>query len=324
MLKVLGIALRALGVVMIIPVLLFLIPAVAQFIDQSHKYQVVREATRITQPVVTLLQQNAPTRIRGHDVALWIIIALALVLRSSFRTYGERLLHQAEYAAHRRALRQLRSGLSAKSEALKPLETKLEQLKTASKEDREALLRQFIEAKKKLEAAQKDLAFLSVDVIGSAKMKEREDKALIEYTFAEYKKFVDGILKANSVWKIAWTPDGVMCAFPSVDHAIRAAQDVLLGLDHFNQQVKQIKADFAVRCGLNHGKVMFDDGAAMEEVSDHVIDVAGHLQKSASPNTLWISKETFELTTRKDGFVPIETKVDDHDVLEWKPAAPAA
>ncbi|MBI2461581.1 MAG: adenylate/guanylate cyclase domain-containing protein [Candidatus Rokubacteria bacterium] len=317
MLKWLGIVLRILGVLMLLPAILFVIPAAAQFIDGAQKYQVVREATRITQPVIATLQQNAPTRIRGYDAAPWIVVALALVLRGTFRAYGERLQLHAEYAAHKRALAQLRGGLSPKSEALQALDTKLEQLKGATKEDRETLLRQFIEAKRKLEEAQKDLAFLSIDVIGSTKMKENEEPASIEYSFNEYKRFVNGALQANKAWKVAWTPDGMMCAFPSVDDAIKAAQDVLGGLEHFNRNVKQIRASFAVRSGVNHGKVMFDDDARMEEVSDHVIDVAGHLQKYAAPDTIWISKAALDLAARKEGFVPIEKKVDEHDVLEW-------
>lgn len=320
MLKGLAIVLRVLGVLMLLPAILFVIPAAAQFIDGAQKYEVVREATRITQPVVAALQRNAPTRIGGYEAAPWIVVALALVLRSTFQSYGERLRLHAEYAAHKRALAQLRAGLSQKSEAMKALDTQLEQLKGATKQDRETLLKQFIEAKRKLEEAQKDLAFLSIDVIGSTRMKEREERAVIEYSFNEYKKFVNGILNANKVWKVAWTPDGVMCAFPSVDDAIRAAQDVLIGLEDFNRNVKQIRTDFAVRSGISHGKVMFDDSANMEEVSDHVIDVAGHLQKYAGANTIWISREAFDLAARKDGFVPIERKVDEHDVLEWKPA----
>jgi len=317
MLKGLGIALRILGVLMLLPAILFVIPAAAQFIDGAQKYQVVREATRITQPFVTTLQRNAPTRIRGYDAAPWIIVALALVLRGTFRSYGERLQLQAEYAAHKRALARLRAGLSPKSEALQALDTKLEQLKGATKEDRETLLRQFIEAKRKLEEAQKDLAFLSIDVIGSTRMKVNEEPASIEYSFSEYKRFVNGALQANKAWKVAWTPDGMMCAFPGVDDAIKAAQDVLVGLEQFNRNVKQIRANFAVRSGINHGKVMFDDDARMEEVSDHVIDVAGHLQKYAAPDTIWISKAALDLAARKEGFVPIEKKVDEHDVLEW-------
>ncbi len=321
MLKVLGIALRVLGLLMLVPIILFLIPIAAQFVEGAHRFELVKQSIRITQPVNRTVQQNVPLKIKGYETAPWMVIILAFILRGTLSNYGDRLTRQAEYRAQQQALKQLRAGLSKGSaEALKPLETQLEQLKTATKADRETLLKQFIEAKKRLEEAQKDLVFLSVDVIGSTKMKEREDKALIEYSFSEYKKFVDGILKVNNVWKVAWTPDGIMCAFPAVDDAIKAGQDIITGLEAFNKNVKQVRTDFAVRCGLNAGKVMFDDAAQMEEVSDHAIDVAGHLQKYASANMLWISKETFESASRKAGFVPIENKVDDHDVLEWKRA----
>jgi hypothetical protein len=59
-------------------------------------------------------------------------------------------------------------------------------------------------------------------------MKAGEDRLVIEHAFPEYKTFVTRILKNRNVWKVAWTPDEIMCAFHA--DAVGAGQDVLSGL----------------------------------------------------------------------------------------------
>src|SRR5207245_898669 len=53
-----------------------------------------------------------------------------------------------------------------------------------------AMLREYSEAQRFLHQGQRHLAFLSIDVAGSTKMKAGEDKLVIEHAFTEYKKFV--------------------------------------------------------------------------------------------------------------------------------------
>ena len=97
-----------------------------------------------------------------------------------------------------------------------------------------ALLKVMAEAKRQLESMGRDLAFLSIDVVDSTKMKIGEDKTFIEHDFHEYKNLVDGKLRSNGSLKAAWTPDGVMACFPTIDAALKAAKDVIGGLDAFN------------------------------------------------------------------------------------------
>jgi class 3 adenylate cyclase len=190
---------------------------------------------------------------------------------------------------------------------------------TAANSSRLAMLREYTEARKFLFSEKRHLAFLSIDVIGSTKMKIGEDKLAIEHAFAEYKKFVERILKKNNIWKVAWTPDGIMCAFHTSADCISAAQDVLRGLPWFNDGVHHLKMGFNVRCGANMGEVVFPENKAMEEISDEVIDVAGHMQKYAAHGALWITKEMLGPEANFEGFHPIaDQKVDGHDVLEWR------
>ena len=184
-----------------------------------------------------------------------------------------------------------------------------------------AMLREYTETKKALFQEKRHLAFLAIDVVGSTKMKIGEDKLVIEHAFVEYKKFIERILKNNEIWKVAWAPDGIMCAFPTSQDAVNAAQEVLRGLDWFNDGVHQLRTKFNVRCGVNAGEVVFPESKRMEEVSDEVVDCAGHMQKYAAPGTVWVSALVHDELKDHSGFKSIETNVDGHRVFEWRAEA---
>ena len=160
-----------------------------------------------------------------------------------------------------------------------------------------------------------------MDVVGSTKMKLGEDQLTIEHAFGEYKKFVERILKKSNVWKVAWTPDGIMCAFNTTAEAVKAGQDVIAGLPWFNQGVHGLRAQFTVRCGVNSGEVVFPQDKDMEEISDEVIDVAGHMQKEAAPGALWLPKDVYGELGQPAGFMSANQVVDGREVFEWKPQA---
>jgi len=171
-LKLLAIGFRLVGLGMMVPILLFLTVAAAQYFDGARDYQVIKEAIRLARPVSRSIQQYVPTKIKGYDATPWMVIVLALAVRMACRNYADRLWSQAEYLAHKRALKRLRAARPASVEALKPVEAKLEELKQAPRKDRDALLRQFIEAKKRLEE-------ISPDAVEELKI--RSDHS-VEYT----------------------------------------------------------------------------------------------------------------------------------------------
>jgi tRNA A-37 threonylcarbamoyl transferase component Bud32/class 3 adenylate cyclase len=189
---------------------------------------------------------------------------------------------------------------------------------------RMGMLREYAVAKKILSQEKRRLAFLSIDVVGSTKMKAGEDKLTIEHAFSEYKKFVERILKQNELWKVAWTPDGIMCAFPTTNDAVKAGQGVLNGLAWFNDGVHHLRTPFGVRCGVNAGEVVFPEEKNMEEISDETIDVAGHMQKYAAHGTLWIAQEICSEIEDATGFQTLQNNVDGFQVAEWRPAASPA
>ena len=189
---------------------------------------------------------------------------------------------------------------------------------------RMSLLREYAASKHLLSQAKKDLAFLSIDVVGSTKMKIGEDQITIEHAFAEYKKFLERIFRDCRCWKVAWTPDGVMTCFLTADDAATAGRRLLTELEWFNRDVHQLRTPFRVRCGMNVGEVMFPDEKSMEEISDEVIDVAGHMQKYADHDSLWISGEGYKRLSDQSGFKRIEKQVDNRETFAWHPAPSAA
>lgn len=267
------------------------------------------------------LREVLPTQIGGRDRTLWIlggaallgyVILIRLSRRLSDRADNLRLQHTVEEW-------KIRMGLKQDAAVSKDLDAKLAALRGGRKEDREELLKIFAETKRKLDGMGRELAFLSVDIVGSTAMKEGEDQASIEHDFRQYKDFVTGIFKTHGVLKVAWTPDGQMACFPDLDAAVRAGKELIRGLDRFNREVKLMKANFFVRCGVNAGFVYMNDKVPLEEVSDRVIDIAGHMQKHAEPNTVSVARTVAEPLTDKHGFRPTEKVVDGYPVYAWSP-----
>jgi class 3 adenylate cyclase/uncharacterized protein YggT (Ycf19 family) len=186
-------------------------------------------------------------------------------------------------------------------------------------EEREAAIAAIRSHQAELQAQEKSLAFMALDVVGSTKMKVSEKPLIIEHAFLAFREWVDGIMGQHGLWKSSWTPDGVMAAFPDLDEAAAAAQDVLKGLRQFNEEGHEMSVPFQLRIGVSQGNVIFDDDARMDEVSHQVIDLAGHLQKYASPDTLLMAKHDHAKLRHRKGFQMASQNVDGYETLEWKP-----
>ena len=304
-------------------IVIFLMPLAVPYIDNALSYKYIEMALSTEESLSSYVQTIMPTRVAGKDITMWIFIAAAIVvvlffgilfynLKKRYRLRVAKLKMRKDYEAFKKKMR-----LKDNAKVLAPLQEKLERLAVSNDTDRNELLKLFAETKKKLDEIGKDLAFLSIDVVDSTGMKRGEEKASIEYTFMEYKKLVEERMAANSALKASWTPDGVMICFPTLDAAVRAAREVITGLEAFNEHAKVIKEDIRVRCGINSGYVYFDESIPLEEMSDRVIDTAGHLQKQASPNTICVAKPSVEPMTEIEDFVPASKFVDGHEVYIW-------
>jgi class 3 adenylate cyclase len=191
-------------------------------------------------------------------------------------------------------------------------------------DEREKLLREYAEVKKRLEKTKQRLSFLSVDIVGSTRIKVGQDPLASEHLFREYRVLLDGIFKKFRFRAASWTPDGVMACFPQVDWGHRAAKELLKRLPAFNKEKNQLSFPIQVRCGLNAGEVLYDESTPLELLSSHVLDITGHLQKAAQPDTVLVTEEIYNELREKKGLVICPNEVDGHKVYQWSLEAPNA
>ena len=296
---------------------------------------VVREHL-IETPLLAKIHSSLPTNFQGKDISRWVLFGVMFFFFFAFGMAGATFSRWSSRFRYRCAQPAPEPPAKpAPKPAPKPVpEPAAEQhaephapLKKAApggKMSRKDLLEVYAEAKKSLEAHKCHLAFLSIDVVDSTGMKVGEDAGIAERDFRQYKVFSAEILKANHALKSTWTPDGVMVCFKTVIDAVRAGQQIILGLEKFNRETKLIRRDFAIRAGINSGDVFSDDSIPMEEMTDRVIDIAGHMQKHGCVNGIAISKHAIEPLLGKFKFADAGRVVDGCPVYEWKPQpAPA-
>lgn len=311
------------AIVALIVIILMILPYPLQYVEDAERYEYVQKAVDLgstaRERLGAKVREYVPTRIAGEDRTLWFLVGGFLLVEIMAARVGGAFGARADYLKLKKKVESWEKdmGLSKDSAVTSTLNAKLTALKDGTKEDREELLKIFAETKRKLSGMGRELAFLSIDIVDSTKMKIGEDQETIEYDFKQYKTFVDDILKANGVIKVAWTPDGIMACFSNIDTAVKTGKDVIRGLRHFNSERKLMKSDFRVRCGVNSGYVYMDDDVPLEEVSDRVIDIAGHMQKHAEPMTVSVAKTVVEPMTDRQGFQETPKIVDGYQVYAW-------
>jgi class 3 adenylate cyclase len=154
---------------------------------------------------------------------------------------------------------------------------------------RDELLEQMIQIQKRLEGERVRRTFLSVDVVSSSEMKRSADELMVEYSFNQYRRFVEEIVAAEGGQVQTAAGDGTMAMFPSDAAAVRAALRLQNELAGFNAKHNRLPRPFHVRCGINAGEVALIPGAPIGHLQSAVIDRAAALQKSAAPDDIVIS-----------------------------------
>lgn len=302
-----------------------LAPYALAHVEQPRGYAatayVLRQSEVLVQRTGDWLRGHVPTKIAGRDRTDWILVAGLSVLAVGAGSVRDGIVSRATARQLRQQIGRWKKSmqLGENTRAVAALDEGFKDLENARSVDRSELLQAFAEAKRRLDALGREVAFLSIDVVGSTAMKEREESAAIQYDFAEYRKLVEAVFAAHGILKSAWTPDGVMGCFPDTDQAIAAGKAVILALEDFNRDVKLMREDFAVRCGVNAGYVHFDEATPLEAMSDRVIDIAGHMQKYAEPNTVAVAHKVIEPLRNPAGFVPTDRVVDGYQVASWRP-----
>ncbi len=289
------------------------------YVSGINSYDYLVKILGFEQDINQFIKANIPTQLVGRDASRIITIIIAFVLGDVTRNLQIKWSLRMQRHAITEELMRLQNGYrTSKNDAkVSLINSKIEAIKFSKARDRQTLLSDFVAIKRELEKGGRELAFLAVDVVNSAGMKEGEDPSNVEHDFAEYRKLIESKINANHVIKCTWTGDGIMACFNSIDDAVRAAQDILRALPYFNGEVKTLKTDFSVRCGINSGFLYFDESVPLEKMSDRVIDIAAHMQKSATPNTIFIAKQIVTPVPNDGEFEPNKRLVDGLEVWEW-------
>ena len=156
--------------------------------------------------------------------------------------------------------------------------------------ERQQLLKQLVDLRDKLESGEQSTTFLSIDIVGSTRMKEVADPLAVEFTFTEYHKYVERAAKKFSGTIHSTAGDGVTCAFEHPAQAFNAAKSIQMGLIELNTFRNKIGVPIRVRQGIHTGTIIAADSGDIRSVNfAHVIDVAAHLQKQATPGSIVVS-----------------------------------
>lgn len=309
------------AVILIATAYSIVVPRLAPYnisLGKEHRY--AKAAFALEQTVTRPVRAVFPIRIGGHDMTPWIVLVLSFVFTFWFNTLSYRYFYEGQYYRHRKKADDLRRRLRISDHAMNAstLGRQLDLLKTAKGKERDRIIRNIAEEEKKLDEKGRALAFLSIDVVDSTGMKQDEDKAVVQNDFIRFRQFVSGIFDDHGCLKSTWTPDGAMACFPAVDDALGAARAVLADLDVFNREVRKLRREFAVRCGVNSGFVIYDENVPLDAISDPAIDIAGHMQKHADRNAIGIPKPVMEILSGGNGFVPSGKVIDGFEMYEWK------
>lgn len=164
-----------------------------------------------------------------------------------------------------------------------------------------------LEIEREVDRFRRTGAFLDIDVVDSFGLK---NSALgpeeLVVSFERFRTFLVRTVSGHGGAVLNSNGDELMVFFDSVPNAVVAGIAILERLVRFNEEQNLLQPDFRVRVGIHCGEsaVDLERGYAYSAV----VDLTGHLQKAALPNTLLLSDEVVRL-------LPEEIRVSDAGVL---------
>lgn len=187
-------------------------------------------------------------------------------------------------------------------------------------EERQALVQQLMDIQDRLKQEEMRATFLSLDVVGSTRMKTENDALSVEFTFSEYHRFIEALASRHGGQIHSTAGDGVICVFDEPNHAFDAGRAMLGGLFEFNTFRNRLTSPIELRAGLHTGTVSAPGNDASRVDFAHVIDMAAHLQKDAEPGTMAVSREAaLGLPRGLDSVGPDRLMVDGFEAALWRP-----
>ncbi|MGV3614814.1 MAG: adenylate/guanylate cyclase domain-containing protein [Fimbriimonas sp.] len=188
-------------------------------------------------------------------------------------------------------------------------------------QERQELLTQLHELRERLHSGEQSMTFLSVDIVGSTRMKQNADPLAVEFTFNEYHQFVERIARKHGGRVHSTAGDGVICAFDHPQQGFGAARNLQSGLIELNTLRNKIGVPLSLRCGLHSGTVVAPDASDVTTLNfARVIDIAAHLEKVAPPGGIAVSEAVAEgLIGGMDAVGSGRTEVDGVHAAIWLP-----
>ena len=315
--KTLGFLAGMVSRLLVLYIVLFFLSYTISSIKNINQYMglpvVLKLNNLIEKPAVTLIRSAMPTEYEGKDYSSWIFISAVILLFLMAETqnmWARVRVRELEIEKDQ----QINPNISDAAPSTGLIQSAMKGA------NREKLLELYAEAKKTLEDRTEHLSFLAIDVINSVGMKVGEDPVIAERDFKKYRKLVEETIQEHGFLKASWTPDGAMICFPNTETAIGAGQSLITKLQDFNENTKLIKKDFKIRAGINSGMILYDESMAMEEMASREIDIAGHMQKHAADNSIFISGKAIKSARGKFGFTPVHQKIDGRKVFQWSPS----
>lgn len=160
-------------------------------------------------------------------------------------------------------------------------------------ESRQELLKQLVELQDRLKEGKQNATFLSLDIVGSTRLKMDADPLAVEFTFSEYQNYVASIVAKHGGRIHNTSGDGTTCAFDHPQQAFAAARNIQAGMIEFNSLRNKLAGPVAVRAGIHMGEVVVPSAGDLTTVNySGVIDTAAHLQKEAPPGGIAISVDS--------------------------------
>lgn len=183
-------------------------------------------------------------------------------------------------------------------------------------EERQELLKQLVEIQDRLRSGEQSAAFLSVDVVGSTRMKMLADPLAVEFTFTEYHRFVESIAVRYGGAVHSTAGDGITCAFQHPHQAFQAARTLQAGLFELNAHRNRLGAPIRLRAGIHYGTVNAPEGDLTNLSFAEVIDIAAHMQKACPEGGVAISDPAARLLPGGPTSVG-ESRVTVADTAGW-------
>ena len=148
----------------------------------------------------------------------------------------------------------------------------------------------------------RDGSFLDVDIADSYGLKSSEPRAeRVFVSFERFRGYVAERVREHAGRILNSNGDEVMAFFESADAAVSCARALQAALPVWNARENLLQRDFRVRIGIHTGRSAVDlqQGVAYSPV----LDVAGHLQKTAPIGGVLISEATrAALSEAPEGF----------------------